>query len=135
MCVTRCSREISRPAPPERKPRYDKARANRGLCFFMAFELLLVVIVKALAGGGWLRNAVPDAGGRLDVRTLCLTRETLARRSGLADFVFAMQGLGSGPISLFGTEAQKAARANPEYKRVIDAATTEVDKPYTIRLT
>ena len=66
-------------------------------------------ILKALAEGGWLRNAVPDAGGRLDVRTLCLTRETLARRSGLADFVFAMQGLGSGPISLFGTDEQKAA--------------------------
>src|SRR5690606_35169643 len=44
----------------------------------------------------------------LDVRTLCLTRETLARRSGLADFVFAMQGLGSGPVSLFGTAEQKA---------------------------
>ncbi len=65
-------------------------------------------ILKALAGGGWLRNAVPDADGKLDVRTLCLTRETLARRSGLADFVFAMQGLGSGPISLFGTPDQKA---------------------------
>ena len=65
-------------------------------------------ILKALAEGGWLNNAVPDANGKLDVRTLCLTRETLSRRSGLADFVFAMQGLGSGPISLFGTEAQKA---------------------------
>lgn len=65
-------------------------------------------ILKALADGGWIRNAVPDADGRLDVRTLCLTRETLARRSGLADFVFAMQGLGSGPISLFGTAEQKA---------------------------
>lgn len=65
-------------------------------------------ILEALADGGWLRNAVPDADGKLDVRTLCLTREALARRSGLADFVFAMQGLGSGPISLFGTEEQKA---------------------------
>ncbi len=65
-------------------------------------------ILKALADGGWLKNAVPDAAGKLDVRTLCLTRETLARRSGLADFVFAMQGLGSGPISLFGTPEQKA---------------------------
>lgn len=65
-------------------------------------------ILKALAGGGWLRNAIPDANGKLDVRILCLTRETLARRSGLADFVFAMQGLGSGPISLFGTDDQKA---------------------------
>ncbi|HST90632.1 MAG TPA: acyl-CoA dehydrogenase family protein [Brevundimonas sp.] len=65
-------------------------------------------ILKALAEGGWLKNAIPDADGKLDVRTLCLTRETLARRSGLADFVFAMQGLGSGPISLFGTPEQKA---------------------------
>lgn len=65
-------------------------------------------ILKTLADGGWLRNAVPDASGKLDVRTLCLTRETLARRSGLADFVFAMQGLGSGPISLFGADEQKA---------------------------
>ena len=65
-------------------------------------------ILKALAEGGWLHNAVPDADGKLDVRTLYLTRETLARRSGLADFVFAMQGLGSGPISLFGTDEQKA---------------------------
>ncbi|HYF23830.1 MAG TPA: acyl-CoA dehydrogenase family protein [Caulobacteraceae bacterium] len=64
-------------------------------------------LLERLAHGGWLRNAVP-VDGPLDVRTLCLTREALARRSGLADFVFAMQGLGSGPISLFGTDAQKA---------------------------
>jgi acyl-CoA dehydrogenase len=69
-------------------------------------------ILTRLADGGWLRRAVP-VDGPLDVRTLCLTRETLARRSGLADFVFAMQGLGSGPISLFGTEAQKAAYLPP----------------------
>lgn len=65
-------------------------------------------ILSRLARGGWLSRAVPDADGALDVRTLCLTRETLARRSALADFVFAMQGLGSGPISLFGTPEQKA---------------------------
>lgn len=46
--------------------------------------------------------------GRLDVRSLCLIRETLARHDGLADFAFAMQGLGTGAISLFGTEAQRA---------------------------
>ncbi|MDU8944125.1 acyl-CoA dehydrogenase family protein [Ovoidimarina sediminis] len=46
--------------------------------------------------------------GRLDVRSLCLIRETLARHDGLADFAFAMQGLGTGAISLFGTEAQKS---------------------------
>ena len=46
--------------------------------------------------------------GQLDVRTLCLIRETLARHDGLADFVFAMQGLGTGAISLFGTDKQKS---------------------------
>ncbi|HYN19957.1 MAG TPA: acyl-CoA dehydrogenase family protein [Thermoanaerobaculia bacterium] len=62
-------------------------------------------LVRRLAEGGWLRYAVPAPWGmaeRLDVRSLCLIRETLARTSGLADFVFALQGLGSGPISLFG---------------------------------
>ena len=60
---------------------------------------------------GWLRYAVPKAYGgvhdRLDVRSLCLIRETLARHAGLADFAFAMQGLGSGPISQFGSDALK----------------------------
>ena len=65
-------------------------------------------IRRRLAAAGWLGHAVGQAEA-LDVRTLCLIRETLARRSGLADFVFAMQGLGSGPVTLFGTEEQKAA--------------------------
>ena len=64
--------------------------------------------VKALGKGGWLEPCVSNAG-KLDVRTLCLSRETLARYDGLADFAFAMQGLGSGPISLFGTPEQKLA--------------------------
>jgi acyl-CoA dehydrogenase len=65
-------------------------------------------LVRRLGEGGWLRQAVPAArDSRLDVRSLCLIRETLARFSGLADFVFALQGLGSGPISLFGTEEQR----------------------------
>ncbi len=66
-----------------------------------------------LAEGGWLRYCVPAAHGgvheRIDVRALCLIRETLARFSGLADFAFAMQGLGSGPISFFGSAQQRAA--------------------------
>ncbi|HEY0150245.1 MAG TPA: acyl-CoA dehydrogenase family protein [Allosphingosinicella sp.] len=66
-------------------------------------------LVAKLGAGGWLQHCVPDADAKLDVRTLALIRETLARHSGLADFAFAMQGLGSGTISLFGTEAQKAA--------------------------
>jgi acyl-CoA dehydrogenase len=68
-------------------------------------------LVRKLGEGGWLRYCVPAAHGgvhdNLDVRSLCLIRETLARHSGLADFAFAMQGLGSGTISLFGSEAQK----------------------------
>ena len=48
-----------------------------------------------------------DPAGKLDVRTLCLIRETLAYHDGLADFSFAMQGLGSGAISLYGSEEQK----------------------------
>jgi alkylation response protein AidB-like acyl-CoA dehydrogenase len=64
-----------------------------------------------LAAGGCMRVAVPaprdGEAERLDVRSLCLARETLARFSGLADFVFAMQGLGSGPISLYGSEEQR----------------------------
>ena len=67
--------------------------------------------VRRLAAGGWLRYAVPAAYGgaheRLDVRSLCIARETLAYHDGLADFAFAMQGLGSGPITLFGSDEQK----------------------------
>jgi acyl-CoA dehydrogenase len=58
-------------------------------------------LVARLADGGWLHAAV---GAPLDVRALCLTRETLAYHRALADFCFAMQGLGSGAISLFGSD-------------------------------
>lgn len=68
-------------------------------------------LVAALGRAGILRYCVPAAHGGafddLDVRALCLIRETLARHSGLADFAFAMQGLGSGAISLFGAPALK----------------------------
>jgi acyl-CoA dehydrogenase len=68
-------------------------------------------LVRQLGEGGWLRYCVPAAYGgvheSLDVRSLALIRETLARHHGLADFAFAMQGLGSGTISLFGSEAMK----------------------------
>jgi acyl-CoA dehydrogenase len=67
--------------------------------------------VALLGDAGWLRYAVPQAYGghfeKLDVRSLCLIRETLARTSGLADFAFAMQGLGSASIALYGSEALK----------------------------
>ena len=68
-------------------------------------------MLNLMAKSGWTSHAVPKAHGgaseNLDVRTLCLIRETLARHSGLADFVFAMQGLGSGAITTFGNDAQK----------------------------
>ncbi len=69
-------------------------------------------LVRQLGEGGWLKYAI---GGRaygasadtIDTRGVCLIRETLAYHSGLADFAFAMQGLGSGAISNFGTHDQK----------------------------
>jgi acyl-CoA dehydrogenase len=68
-------------------------------------------LVKQLGTAGWLRYAIPAAYGgmheRLDVRSLCIARESLARVDGLADFAFAMQGLGAGPISLFGSDELK----------------------------
>jgi len=61
-------------------------------------------LVRKLGQGGWLRHAVGDT---IDTRAICLIRETLGRHSGLADFAFAMQGLGSGAISLAGTPEQR----------------------------
>jgi len=70
-------------------------------------------LVQKLGRDGFLKHtaADPDAPCPLDVRALCLIRETLARHDGLADFAFAMQGLGAGPISLFG---------NPEQRRLLE---------------
>ena len=62
-------------------------------------------LVRSLGAAGWLNHAV---GERIDTRAVCLARETLARHSGLADFAFAMQGLGTGAIALAGTPEQKA---------------------------
>jgi len=68
-------------------------------------------LVARLGRGGWLRYCVPAAYGgaseRIDSRSLCIARETLARHEGLADFAFAMQGLGSGAISIAGSEELK----------------------------
>jgi acyl-CoA dehydrogenase len=63
--------------------------------------------VNELGRGGFLKLCVADSDSRPDVRSLAIARETLAYHSGLADFAFAMQGLGSGAISLFGTVEQK----------------------------
>ena len=67
-------------------------------------------LVKRLGRDGWLTHTAPDPQIPTppDVRALCLMRETLARHDGLADFAFAMQGLGAGPISFFGGDEQRA---------------------------
>jgi acyl-CoA dehydrogenase len=74
-------------------------------------------LVRALGEAGWLKAVVPAAYGglseRLDVRTLCLAREILAWHDSLADFAFAMQGLGTGSISLFGSDELKAKYLPP----------------------
>jgi alkylation response protein AidB-like acyl-CoA dehydrogenase len=79
-----------------------------------AIDLECVSLVKALGQGGWLKPAIAGKahGGAsevIDTRTICLLREELAWHHGLADFAFAMQGLGSGAISLKGTPEQQAA--------------------------
>ncbi|MEP7181642.1 MAG: acyl-CoA dehydrogenase family protein [Betaproteobacteria bacterium] len=70
-------------------------------------------IVRALGAAGFLRVCVPAAYGglheKIDTRSLCIARDVLARASGLADFAFAMQGLGSAPVTLAGSDAQKRA--------------------------
>ena len=64
-------------------------------------------LVTMLGDGGWLHHSANLAQPKLDVRSLCLIRETLARHDGLADFAFAMQGLGMGPVSLFGDDGHR----------------------------
>ncbi|HTE15859.1 MAG TPA: acyl-CoA dehydrogenase family protein [Burkholderiales bacterium] len=74
-------------------------------------------IARLLGEGGWLRYLLPATLGgpricepsRVDVRSLCIARDVLARCSGIADCTFAMQGLGAVPIVLFGTAAQQSA--------------------------
>ncbi|TAK48589.1 MAG: acyl-CoA dehydrogenase [Xanthobacteraceae bacterium] len=78
-----------------------------------AMDATSTLLVRELGKAGLLGAAIPAAyGGRdtlFDVRGLCLAREILGRHLGLADFAFAMQGLGSAAITLFGTDAQKQA--------------------------
>ena len=90
-------------------------------------------LVKRFATGGWLQYSVPAPwGGKypsLDVRALCLMREILAQYSGMADFSFVMQGLGSGPISLFGSEVMRR-KYLPDVasgRRIAAFALSEVD--------
>jgi acyl-CoA dehydrogenase len=90
-------------------------------------------LVRVLGEAGWLKAVVPAAYGglteRLDVRTLCLAREVLAWTDSLADFAFAMQGLGTGAISLFGSEALKARYLPPvrEGRHIAAFALSEPD--------
>lgn len=90
-------------------------------------------LVKSLGKAGWLKFAVPAAYGgeheTLDVRSLCIIRETLARHSGLADFAFAMQGLGSGAISTYGSHEVKQAYlpAVASGEKIAAFALSEVD--------
>jgi len=65
------------------------------------------MLVRELGAAGFLKLCVADGDARPDVRSLAIARETLAYHSPIADFAFAMQGLGSGAISLFGTIEQK----------------------------
>ena len=66
-----------------------------------------ILLVKKLGRDGWLKYTGATVDERLDVRSLCLIRETMARFDGLAEFAFAMQGLGMGAVSLFGSEEQR----------------------------
>ena len=65
-------------------------------------------LVRRLGAGGWLAAAVADDAASLDVRKICLARDILARHAGLADFAFAMQGLGTASVSLFGSPELRA---------------------------
>ena len=73
-------------------------------------------LVRQLGEAGWLKYAVAAPGATLDTRAICLIRESLARHDGLADFAFAMQGLGAGAISLYGS-AEQQARYLPEVEQ------------------
>jgi len=73
-----------------------------------ALDAACRTLVKRLGDSGLLRHCcVLESSGRFDVRSLALSRDRLARHDGLADFAFAMQGLGTGPISLYGSDDQR----------------------------
>lgn len=92
-----------------------------------------VSLVRKLGDAGFLKYTVPAAYGghhdKLDVRSLCLIRETLARHTGIADFAFAMQGLGSGTISTAGSEdlKQRYLPSVARGKKIAAFALTEPD--------
>ena len=98
---------LLRPPPPRaRRDLSTWAQANLGRHHDDDVDAACRDLVARLGTAGFLELSIAD--GALDVRSLAIARETLAYHSGLADFAFAMQGLGSGAISLFGTPRQKA---------------------------
>lgn len=85
----------------------DWAAANLGALDHRDTDDTCRDLVAKLGAAGWLMPTAADAGRALDLRKLCLAREVLAYHDGLADFSFAMQGLGMGAVSLFGTPSQR----------------------------
>lgn len=83
------------------------ARAHLGHPHGNDIDGTCIALARAMGDAGLLRHCVPE-DGVMDVRALCLMRETLGRHDGLADFVYAMQGLGTGAITLYGTPEQKS---------------------------
>ncbi|WP_421693724.1 acyl-CoA dehydrogenase family protein [Aestuariivirga sp.] len=84
----------------------DWCRANLGQSHANPDEACKSHVAK-LGKAGWLQYTGAEDGQTLDVRSLCLIRETIAQHDGLAEFAFAMQGLGMGAVTLFGTPSQK----------------------------
>jgi acyl-CoA dehydrogenase len=91
-------------------------------------------LVRKLGQAGWLKYAIGGVAygamaDTIDTRAICLIRETLARESGLADFAFAMQGLGSGAVTLFGSAGQKEKYLPPvaEGSAIAAFALSELD--------
>ena len=97
--VQRFARDVIRPLEAEGEGREEDEQAR--------------ILARAIGEEGLPRLAVPRAyGGELetvDIRSLCLVREGIASASGFGDSMFAMQGLGSYPITLAGSETQKKA--------------------------
>lgn len=85
----------------------DWARAHLGAVDHGDTDAACRSLVAGLGAAGWLQATGAEAGEAIDLRALCLSREVLARHDGLADFAFAMQGLGMGAVSLFGSPAQR----------------------------
>ena len=102
---------LRRRSSPFRRRSFRAGRTRHAVAAARRVDAACRARVTALGEAGFLKAAVPASYGglhpALDVRTLCIAREILAFRDGLADFAFAMQGLGTGSITLFGSEELK----------------------------